>query len=424
MVQQTPTAVWRQSSRVFDASLLDHCFEHRQRGKTFIEAAIQGTTEVAVPITFAILTTVAAFMPLLFVSGMMGKLITVVPAIVISLLVVSLIECLFILPAHLAQSKKRTEELRGIFGAIDQNRKRFSTFLDRFVSGPFLRALEFNLHNRYLSVAVGVAALVLTIGVVRGGVIKFTFMPEVEGDQISATIQMHQGVPIEETTRVVQSVESAAREVVAEFDRKASDERTILRGIYSLDGASAATGGPTGGDGSAATHLGSVSLLLTRSENRTVSTTDIRRAWQEKIGVYPGVRSLTLSSNLVRMGANIDVQLAHDDYAVLELASERLRTTLGEYPGVSDIEDTYAKGKRGLKLKLSDAGRSLGLTEANLARQVRSAFYGSEALRLQRRRNEVKVMVRYPDGDQPRLRHSVRNRHHSAADSGALSGAR
>ncbi len=377
----------------------ENIFEHRQRGKTFIEAAIQGTTEVAVPITFAILTTVAAFMPLLFVSGMMGKLITVVPAIVISLLVVSLIECLFILPAHLAQSKKRTEELRGIFGAIDQNRKRFSTFLDRFVSGPFLRALEFNLHNRYLSVAVGVAALVLTIGVVRGGVIKFTFMPEVEGDQISAAIQMYQGVPIGETTRVVQSVESAAREVVEEFDRKASDGRSILRGIYSLDGASAATGGPTGGDGSAATHLGSVSLLLTRSENRTVSTADIRRAWQEKIGVYPGVRSLTLSSNLVRMGANIDVQLAHDDYALLERASERLRTTLGEYPGVSDIEDTYAKGKRELKLKLSDAGRSLGLTEANLARQVRSAFYGYEALRLQRGRNEVKVIVRYPEED-------------------------
>jgi multidrug efflux pump subunit AcrB len=377
----------------------ENIFEHRQQGKTFIEAAIQGTTEVGIPVTFAILTTVAAFMPLLFVTGMMGKFIQVIPVIVISLLLVSLIECLFILPSHLANSKKREKELRGILGAIDRNRKRFGSALEKFINGPFLRALEFNLRNRYLSVAVGIAALILTVGVVRGGVVKFTFMPEVEGDRISATVQMNQGTAVGETRRVVQAVEAAARSVVEEFDAQLPDKKTILRGIYSLDGATAASGGPGGGAGTAAPHLGSVSLLLTRSENRDVSTTEIRRAWQEKIGSYPGVRSLTFSSNLVRMGANIDVQLAHDDFAVLEQAAERIRSTLVEYPGVSDIEDSYAKGKRELKLKLSDAGRSLGLTEADLARQVRSAFYGSEALRLQRGRNEVKVLVRYPKED-------------------------
>jgi len=378
----------------------ENIFEHRQkRDKTFLEAAIDGTREVATPVTFAILTTVAAFMPLIFVSGMMGKFIKVIPAIVISLLVMSLIECLFVLPAHLAHSKKRTEEPRGLLGVIERNRKRFGSNLERFVKGPFCRLLEFNLNYRYASVAIGIAALILTIGLVRGGVVKFTFMPEVEGDRITATIQMNRGTPVEETARAVRMVEQAALDMAAEFDAQLGDGSTILRGVYALDGATATRGGPAGGGGSTASHLGSVALLLTRSEYRDISTAEIRRAWQKKVADYPGVRSLTFSSNLVRMGANIDVQLAHDDFAVLELAADRLREALAEYPGVSDIEDTYAKGKRELKLKLSDAGRSLGLTEVDLARQVRSAYYGSEALRLQRGRNEVKVIVRYPQED-------------------------
>ncbi|PLY05999.1 MAG: AcrB/AcrD/AcrF family protein [Desulfuromonas sp.] len=378
----------------------ENIFELRQkRDKTFIEAAIEGAREVSVPVTFAILTTVAAFMPLVFVAGMMGKFIKVIPAIVISLLVVSLIECLFVLPSHLAHSKKRSKEPQGLLGLIERNRKRFGHGLERFVHGPYRRILELNLRYRYASLAIGIAAMILTIGLVRGGIVKFTFMPDVEGDRIVATVQMNRGTPIEETTAVVRRIEQAALDTVAEFDAQLEDGRSVLRGIYSLDGATAATGGPAGGAGSSASYLGSVAVLLTRSENRDISTADIRRVWEEKVGQFPGVRSLSFASNLVRLGANIDVQLAHDDFAVLEKASDRLREALSEYPGVSDIEDTYAKGKRELKLKLSDAGRSLALTEFDLARQVRSAYYGAEALRLQRGRNEVKVIVRYPQED-------------------------
>lgn len=378
----------------------ENIFEHRQQGKPFLEAAIHGVTEVATPVTFAILTSLAAFAPLLAVTGMMGKFIMVIPVIVMSLLVMSLIECLFVLPAHLAYSKKRGTPERRFLGLIDRNRQRFGRALLRFVNGPFLRFLELNLTYRYASLACGLAALILTIGVVRGGVVKFTFMPEVEGDLIVATVQMNRGFPIEETAAVVRAIETAALETVAELDRQSAEEPTVLRGIYALDGATPQGGGPGGGrGGESAAHLGSVSLLLTRSEGRAVETASIRRAWQEKVTEIPGLRSLTFQSNLVRMGANIDVQLAHNDFAVLEQTAERLRASLARYPGVSDIEDTYARGKREMKLTLSDAGRSLGLTELELARQVRAAFYGAEALRLQRGRNEVKVLVRYPEQD-------------------------
>jgi len=381
----------------------ENIYEHRQSGKSFLRAAIDGAKEVGTPIVFAILTTVAAFLPLLFVTGMMGKFIRVIPAIVITLLLVSLIESLFVLPSHLAHGRRRAESETGVLGAIDRNRRRFGSWLLRFINGPYRRALEFNLRHRYVSVAAGVAALVVTFGLVKGEVIRFTFMPEVDGDTIIATVQMNRGTPVAETAKVVQAMEAAALATVADFDAKRPATLSVLRGLYALDGATAAQGGPAGGSGNSGSYLGSVAMQLSRSEDRTAKTSDIQRDWQKRLGEFPGVRSLTFQSNLVRMGANIDVQLAHDDFDVIERAAERLRSALAEYPGVSDIEDNYARGQRELKLRLSDAGRSLGLTELDLARQVRSAYYGAEALRLQRGRNEVKVVVRYPENDRGEL---------------------
>ena len=144
-------------------------------------------------------------------------------------------------------------------------------------------------------------------------------------------------------------------------------------------------------------------MFLTKSEQRGVPATEISTAWREKVGEIPGIDSLTFRSNLVRMGANIDVQLAHQDFDVLEKASDRIHTALVEYAGVFDIEDTYARGNQEIKLKLKPAARTLGITETELGRQVRAAFYGVEALRLQRGRNEIKVMVRYPEEDRQLL---------------------
>jgi len=144
-------------------------------------------------------------------------------------------------------------------------------------------------------------------------------------------------------------------------------------------------------------------MFLTKSEVRNIPATEISALWRKKVGEIPGLDSLTFRSNLVRMGANIDVLLAHQDFAVLEQSSQRIREVLAEYQGVSDIEDTYARGKREIKLKLRPAARTLGITETDLGRQVRAAFHGAEALRLQRGRNEIKVMVRYPDANRREL---------------------
>jgi len=171
-----------------------------------------------------------------------------------------------------------------------------------------------------------------------------------------------------------------------------------LRDIYSIVGNSIKQG-PFVQEGSGGSHIAEVALILTPSEKRGVAAAEITNRWRTMVGEVPGAESLTFSSNVVHFGANIDVQLAHDDFGVLTAASDKIKTTLAGYPGVGDITDSYSKGKKELKVRLTPQARTLGITEEDLARQVRSAFYGAEALRFQRGRNELKVMVRYPESD-------------------------
>ena len=380
----------------------ENIFAQRQLGKPYLQAAIDGALEVAVPVNFAILTTVAAFVPLIFVAGMMGKFIKVIPVIVIVLLLMSLIESLLILPAHLSFGRQRASN-GGLLARIDRVRVWFGTMLDRFVNGPYRRLLQLNINYRYASLAIGIAALLLTLGVVKNGLVKFTFMPEVESDRITVAIHMNRGTPVVQTGRVTEQIQKRGMETIAQFDADLPAGKSLLRNSYSVVGGSIAGGGPGGGSSQTASHLGTIAMYLVPGEDRDITATQIANAWRKKIGEIPGIDSLTFRSNLVRLGANIDVQLAHTDFSALENASERIRSTLSAYQGVSDIEDSYARGKREIKLKLKPAARTLGVTESDLGRQVRAAFSGAEALRFQRGRNELKVMVRYPEADRRRL---------------------
>ena len=377
--------------------------EESRLGKPYLHAAIDGVLEVAQPVVFSVLTTVVAFLPLLFVQGMLGKFIKVIPAVVIAILTVSLIESLFVLPSHLALGR-RLQMSDGVLGGLDRLRRGVGIRLQQFVTGPYQRFLALALHYRYATLAAALAVLMLCVGTVRGGLIKFVFMPEVEGDVISASLEMPLGTPVEETDRVQQRIVRAAQEVVAEYDRTLPAGESILRHIYALVGSTIAGGhGPQGGATTSAAHLCDITMFLVGSEERDISSAEITRRWRERVGEVPGIESLTFQSDMVRFGANIDVRLEHEDYATLTRATERVKAALAEYPGVGDIADDDTLGKRELKIRLRPEARTLGVTETELGRQVRAAFYGAEALRLQRGRNEVKVMVRYPEVDRRSL---------------------
>jgi len=376
----------------------ENIFEHRQQGKPYLQAAIEGALEVGVPVTFSVLTTVAAFMPMAFITGMMGKFMIVMPMVVVTLLLVSLVESLFILPVHLSTGFRREEE-KGALLVLQRVRRVVGDRLERLTNGPYSRLLALCLRNRYTTAAASLALLLLVVGLLGGGFMKFSFLPKVDGDLITANLSMPPGTPVSQTQKVVDRLVATAAESTRQIDAQRPDQPSVLRHIYALAGGQMSGGGPGGGQDTAGSNLASVSLFLTESEKRNLPSSEVERLWRTKVGEIPGVDALTFSNNLIHMGANIDIRMAHSDFSVLEEVSEKIKTVLGTYPGVADIEDTYNRGKQELKLHLSAEARTLGISENDLARQVRGAFYGAEALRLQIGRNEVKVMVRYPEAD-------------------------
>ena len=380
----------------------ENIFEHRQRGKPYLQAAIDGALEVSVPVIFSILTTVAAFMPMAFITGMMGKFMLVMPMVVVTLLLVSLVESLLILPAHLAAGQRKAEE-KGVLRLIQLARQAVSARLERFTAGPYTRFLNLCLRNRYTTAAVSLAVLMLVGGLLAGGIMKFSFMPKVDGDVITADLSMPPGTPVDQTQAVVDRLIQTAMQSTREIDDRRPDDASVFRHIFALAGSQMAGGGPGGSQVAAGSNLASVSLFLTESEKRNLPAVDIERLWRNKVGEIPGVDTLTFANNLIHMGANIGIQMGHTDFSVLEEVAEKIKAVLATYPGVTDIEDTYNRGKQELKLRLSAEARTLGITETGLAHQVRGAFYGAEALRMQIGRNEVKVMVRYPAADRKNL---------------------
>jgi multidrug efflux pump subunit AcrB len=380
----------------------ENIFEHRQSGKPYLQATIDGALEVSVPVIFSILTTVAAFLPLAFVDGMMGKFMIVIPMVVVTLLLVSLVESLLILPAHLAAGRSHGEE-KGVLRWLQQVRRFVTRHLQALTAGPYARFLRLCLAHRYSVAAFGVALLLLVGGLLGSGMMKFNFMPKVDNDVITANVTLPPGTPVSHTQQVVAHLTEAAMQSTRQIDAQRPGQPSVFRYIYALAGGQIVGGGPGGVRETTASHIASVALALTESEARNLSSVEVERAWRAKVGEIAGVDTLTFSNDLIHMGSDIGIQMAHTDFTVLEEVAEKVKAALAAYPGVADIEDTYNRGKQELKLHLSAEARTLGITETDLARQVRGAFYGAEALRLQIGRNEVKVMVRYPEADRKNL---------------------
>jgi multidrug efflux pump subunit AcrB len=219
----------------------------------------------------------------------------------------------------------------------------------------------------------------------------------VEGDIILVNLEMAPGTPVARTRQVAQLILAQGRESIAAFDQQLPAGGTILRNMFSLVGSSL-SGATTGGS-----HLSTIAVFLTPSEERDIGAEQVAIDWRRRVGEVPGVESLVFTTDLVQLGANIDIQLAHERFDVLQRASEQVKVLLAEYPGVEDIVSNYVRGKRELKIRLRPEARTLGITETDLGNQLRAAFYGAEALRLQRGRNEVRVMVRYPQDDRRHL---------------------
>jgi multidrug efflux pump subunit AcrB len=351
----------------------ENIYEYRQRGMRLMEAAIMGTREVLLPVTFSILTNIVAFLPLCFIPGVMGKIWRVIPYVVITVFSISWIEALLILPCHLAHSRQR----EGRVGLLVTLQQFVRAGLDWVIKKVYMRFLDLCIRFRAVTVAAGVAILIVILGYVASGRIGVILMPRVESDVSFATAILPYGSP-------VSKAEQVCRQLVAEAEKtaEANGGKKLVEGIFALIDE----------------NVVQATVYLTDPDVRPISTTELTQFWREKVGPIPGLESLRFESDRggPGRGAALTIELSHRDIDVLDRAGEALAATLADFSNVKDIDDGYTPGKLQLDYSLTEDGHSLGLTQQALARQLRNAFYGSEAVRQQRGRNEVRVKVRLP----------------------------
>lgn len=360
----------------------ENVYNYRRQGMSPLRAAVTGAREVVIPVTFSVLTNMIAFMPMFFIPGFMGKIYKFIPLVVICVFTVSLIESLFVLPAHLAHISDRP--MRGPLGWLVRQQESFSEKFEGFIRSRFAAFLSVCIHHRYIVLVMGVAMIIVTAGYLKSGRMGLELSPRVESDYAFVEAVLPMGSAREEIKRIDKYLYDTAGAVVAENGGNRLSKGVLVR---------------------VKENSVQARIYLTDPEMRPVSTTELTEKWRERVGRIPGLESIAFQSDRGGPGSgkSLTVQLSHRDTTILERAGRDLAISLEEYSGVSDIDDGSASGKDQLDIHLLPAGQRMGLSSREVARQIRHAFYGAVALRLQDNRNEVTVKVWLPDDERSSL---------------------
>ncbi|MBU1419436.1 MAG: efflux RND transporter permease subunit [Proteobacteria bacterium] len=354
----------------------ENIYEYRQRGLNFMQAAIEGAKDVAVPIAFSILTNIVAFMPLMFVPGTMGKVWKVVPAVVITVFLISWVESLLILPTHLAHSNQRSGNPLSRWLSRRQQAfgRKFNWFIENIYGSLLNRILRF----KFFTVALLLAGLLITFGYVFSGRIGIILMPRVESDRAVVTATLPYGSAHAQAIRVRDQIVGAIERV-----------REQHGGDQLVDGISALIN----------ENVVEVNAYLTSPDIRPLSTREVTNLWRSEVGAIVGLQSSLFESDRggPGSGAGLSIELSHRDIDILDKASSMLAEELSQFPNIKDIDDGYTQGKPQYSYSINERGHSLGLTATLVGRQVRDAFQGAIALKQQRGANEVTVRVRLPE---------------------------
>lgn len=368
--------------------IAENVYSHRLLGKSGLQAAIDGTVEVAPSVINSVLTTVIAFIPLAYVSGDMGKWIAVMPLGLISMLLISLFEALFILPCHLAMTKLPERE-----SDVPQFQRRVQTAVSAFIDRFYVPSFRWTLANPAIVLSGSFAALLLTIGLYRGGFTPFVFSPSLDWEFVYTYVEYPKGTPPETVIEATERLDAAFREVENEHLRP--DGRTLVTSSTRSVGRS----------GSRDRLRGDVYVEFDpKRVFKTTSSQEIVARWRDKAGEFPGAERVVFwGLDQTPGGSPVHLSLLGSDIDELETVAGKIKTQLASYAGVFDIQDSRGPGKWELQLKLKPEAEALGLQLEDLARTVRAAFYGEEVMRLQRGRHEIKLMVRYPEDERRSL---------------------
>jgi multidrug efflux pump subunit AcrB len=386
----------------------ENVHRHQENAEDPLEAAITGAREVAIPVIFGVLTTIAAFGPMIYAPGTMGQIFGVIGLSAILCLVFSVIESQLVLPAHLGHMKwsdpAATERENSVVAKWKQFQTRMATSLSRLAHDRYRPMLDRALSQRYAVIAGGTGILMIALATVFFGIgsakMNFSFFPPIESDYVTASLIMPQGTPVEATERAARILLASAHQTRTQMDEEGLevDGESLVKHVLLSIGEQPMSPGSRPGDsaGSTGSHAAEVSIAIQSGDNRPISAAEIKRRWRKLTPIIPGVVELAFSAEYFSAGDPINVQLRSNNVDELREAADRLKRKLLDYPGVSDINDSFREGKQEIKLNILPAAQSLGLTLDDLSKQVRQAFYGEEAQRIQRGRDDIRVMIRYP----------------------------
>ncbi len=371
-------------------------YVHRKNGDPPLTAAVNGVCEVGLPVIAAVLTTVVAFIPLGFVGGVMGKFIAILPLVVIAALLVSLIEGLFLLPAHLSHLPDMNADV-GPGHPWKRRAKRIrrgiSNGLEYFADHIYRPFAEKTIRWRYITFSIAICAMLLATGLFEAGFLHFVMFSRVDGNDVVASIEFPQGTPFEVTRDAVEKTQKALERVATKMETISGDP--LIQNIYAVTGEAG-----EGFEARQGPNMGSVRVELLPTEKRGIYSEDINVAWEKEVGPIPGALSQTFTGlESGPPGSAIEVWLQGEDMDVLLAAAEQIKDKLRAYDGVYQISDDFRPGKNELQFNIKPEARALGLTLDDLARQVYAGYFGEEALRLQRGRDDIRVRVRYTEDE-------------------------
>ncbi len=380
----------------------ENIYTHRAKGASGIGAAIDGTKEIAVPVMFGVVTTMLAFVPLLMLPSETRTFGLNMGAVVIPVLIFSLIESKLILPNHLSRLNINNQPTH-VFGIWLSRAQRFvNSLLDKFVDTVYFPIVKQAVKLRYFSLLLFCSALLICSSILINGWVKVSFMPIIASETAVGTVTFPAGTSFNTTNDAVSRLEQTAFELKAKYT---IDKQSVIKNIIAISGASLYNNGSQSGVNAGVSHLGSVMFEVDPElmEIKGLLIEDLVKEWREGVGTILGVDSVVFSAQLFDAGSPIFLQIKGQHVDELKEVSEKIRAKLNSYEGVFDIEDSLQNGKKQLLITLKPEAEIIGLNVQSLTTQVRNAFFGSEAQRIQRGRDDIRVIVRYPKDERDSL---------------------
>ena len=385
----------------------ENIYTNSVKGMTALQAAVKGTQRIAVPVIFSALTTIVAFWPLTQLPGVLGKFLTDIPIVVMVVLSLSLVQALLILPRNLSNldvSPNFRPNL--VFRALNVVREAVDGFLQWFIRVPLDAVLRFTTNGFAILIpmAASVALMIMTVGLLSFGYVKFNFFPSIDGDFVTASIEMNDGTTFEMTQQVAEDVRDAAQRAGALLQAKLPQSAPkVVVGVNMVVGQGVAAGGPSGGDAAGGATIANVVVQITDPTSRDWETTEFETAWRTEIGLVASVKSLTVSAELIGAGDAVAIEMSLPDGQDITPVVTELREGLRQIPGLFSIKDDNSAGRLEYRLALREEARLYGVTLSELANQTRAGFFGLEATSVQRGADNVAVMVRYPKDERNSL---------------------